>query len=38
MISNLTNEAIDILEKYYDNRKGNHTLVELAKYMVIREK
>ena len=38
MISNLTNEAIDILEKYYDNRKGDHMLVELAKYMVIREK
>ena len=38
MINDLTNEAIDLIEKYYDNSSGDHMLVELAKYLVVREK
>ena len=38
LVVKLTDEAIELLEKYYNNFEGEHMLVELAKYMVIREK
>ena len=34
----LTSEAINIIKKYYENDEKSHSLVELAKYMVSREK
>ena len=38
LIGSLTDEAIEILEKYYKNFRGDHMLIELCKYLVIREK
>jgi geranylgeranyl diphosphate synthase type II len=38
LVDNLTSEAIEIIEKYYSNDECEHSLVELAKYMVNRRK
>ncbi|MBQ7352982.1 MAG: polyprenyl synthetase family protein [Clostridia bacterium] len=38
VIDNLTNEAILLLEKYYTNDKNDCMLIELAKYLINREK
>ena len=37
-VQNLTNEAISIIQKYYNNTDGACSLIELAKYMVNRTK
>ncbi len=37
-VSKLTNEAIEIIEKYYPDDNCEHSLTELAKYMVNRKK
>ena len=37
-VSRLTKEAIKIIEKYYAGKDGIHSLTELAKYMVNRQK
>lgn len=38
LVDNLTCEAIEIIEKYYSSDECEHSLVELAKYMVNRRK
>ena len=38
LVNNLTIEAISIIEKYYPNDEKEHSLVELAKFMVNRKK
>ncbi len=38
LVSNLTNDAVSIIESYYADKKIQHALTELAEYMVGRNK